>query len=161
PGDFLDSSNWQQAEGLLPEEFLNAYRSGDFRHQLREVSIAKIGDDPIFRDAIEHNRGRYDLSADGTIIERATGEPPGYIYGWPFLDIEADDPRAAIKIVWNYFFTMYYSGNAHYRADLLWISRSGLDRSVEVDSFVKYYQGQHPRFREGSEHDELLTKTLA
>ncbi len=161
PGEFLDRSNSHEAEGLLPEEFLAAYRSGDFRHQLRDVSIAKIGDDPVFREALERNRGRYDLDAAGSIIDRTTGEAPDYIYAWPFPDIEATDPKAAIKIVWNYFFTTYYGGNAHYRADLLWISRRGLDRSIEVDSFVKHYQGQHPRFREGSEHGELLTQSLA
>jgi hypothetical protein len=161
PGEFLDRHNWQQAEGLLPEEFLRAYRDGDFRHQLREVELARIGDDPVFREALERNRGRYDLDGDGSLVERATGKAPDYVYAWPFPDIDASDPRAAEKIVWNYFHTMYYAGNSHYRADLLWISRSGLDRNIQVDSFVKHYQGQHPRFREGDEHDELLTQSLA
>ena len=66
-----------------------------------------------------------------------------------------------MKIVWNYFYTMYYGGNGHYRADLLWISRHGLDRAVEVDSFTKYYEGQHPRFREPNADRELLTQSLA
>ena len=63
--------------------------------------------------------------------------------------------------MWNYFFTMYYAGNAHYRADLLWISRHGLDRSIQVDSWVKQYQGQHPRFREKDGAGDLLTQSLA
>lgn len=161
PGDFLDSSNWAEAEGLLPDEFLQAYRKGDFRHQVRSYEITRIGDDPVFKAALDRNRGRFDLNGDGTIVDRATGAPPDYIYGWPFPEIDPADPRAASKIVWNYFYTMYYAGNSHYRADLLWISRSGLDRSIGVDSFVKHYRGQHPRFREGAEHDELLTQTLA
>jgi hypothetical protein len=56
---------------------------------------------------------------------------------------------------------MYYSGNAYYRADLLWLSRTGLDRAIEVDSFVKYYGGQHPRFREKDGPKDLLAQTLA
>jgi len=56
---------------------------------------------------------------------------------------------------------MFYGGNSHYRADLLWVSRRRLDRSIEVDSFVKYYQGQHPRFREGDAHGELLSQSLS
>ncbi len=100
-------------------------------------------------------------SEDGSIIDRASGEAPDYIYAWPFPDIDPSDPRAAIKVVWNYFYTMYYAGNSHYRADLLWISRSGLDRSVAVDSYVKHYRGQHPRFREGASHAEMLTQTMS
>ncbi len=161
PGDYLDQSNWREAEGLLPAEFLAAYERGDFRHQVRDGAIDKIAEDPVFKAALDANRGRFDLSDDGSIVENATGQPPSYVYAWPFPDIDADDPKAAIKIVWNYFHTMFYGGNSHYRADLLWVSRRGLDRSIEVDSFVKYYQGQHPRFREGDGHDELLSQSLS
>jgi hypothetical protein len=66
-----------------------------------------------------------------------------------------------MKIVWNYFYTMYYGGNGHYRADLMWISRHGLDRAVEVDSWFKHYDGQHPRFREPDADKELLTQMFA
>ncbi len=161
PGEVLDQSNWQEAQGLLPAEFLQAYRNGDFHHELRDPQLEKIGEDPIFERALGENRGRYDVADDGTIVEIATGKPPAYIYAWPFPDISADDPKAAIKIVWNYFYTTFYGGNSHYRADLLWISRRGLDRSIEVDSFVKHYQGQHPRFREGNQNNDLLTQTLS
>ena len=66
-----------------------------------------------------------------------------------------------MKIVWNYFYTLYYGGNGHYRADLLWLSRTGLDRAIEVDSYFKHYDGQHPRFREPDADRELLTQMLA
>lgn len=161
PGDFLDESNWQDAKGLLPDEFLAAYRNGEFRHQVRELEVYKIAEDPTFKRAIDANRGRFGLSEGGTIIEKATGQVPSYIYGWPFPDIRADDPKAATKIVWNYFYTMFYAGNSHYRADLMWISEHGLDRTIQVDSFVKHYQGQHPRFRESEDHSELLTQSLS
>lgn len=165
-GDFgaaahLGAENWQSAEGLLPAEFLELYRKGDFRHEVRDFDIERLDDDPVFRAAIEANEDRYTLSADGTILERASGEPAAYVYAWPFPKIDKSDPQAAMKIVWNYFYTLYYSGNSHYRADLHWVSRRGLDRAIQVDSFVKHYQGQHPRFREADANDELLTQSLA
>jgi hypothetical protein len=160
-GDILGPDNWEQARGLLPDEFLDSYRRGDFRHPIGEFPIERIGDDPVFHAAVDANRGRYALTAHGSIIDVQTGQPPAYVYAWPFPDIDPKDPQAAMKIVWNYFYTMYYGGNGHYRADLLWISRHGLDRSVEVDSYVKHYDGQHPRFREPDADRELLTQSLA
>jgi len=158
---YLGTDNWQSAKGLLPEELLELYRKGEFRHEVGSFAIDLLADDPVFRAAIEANEGRYDLSADGSIVERATGEPADYVYAWPFPTIDPADPQAAAKIVWNYYYTIYYGGNSHYRADLQWISRRGLDRAIQVDSFVKHYQGQHPRFREKDAADGLLTQTLA
>ena len=160
-GDVLGPENWQEAQGLLPDEFLDCYKRGDFRHQVADFSIERINDDPVFRAAAEENRGRYALDADGSIIDTRTGTTPDYVYAWPFPDIDPKDPQAAMKIVWNYFYTMYYGGNGHYRADLMWISRHGLDRSVEVDSWFKHYDGQHPRFREPDADKELLTQMFA
>lgn len=160
PGTALGPDNWESARGLLPEEFLESYRRGDFRHDVGEWRVENFGDDAVFREALDANRGRYDLDEKGSIIERATGAAPKYIYAWPFPDIDAADPRAGTKIVWNYYYTMYYGGNGHYRADLQWLSRSGLDRSIAVDAFVKHYDGQHPRFRE-EEKGDLLTQMLA
>ena len=161
PGDVLGPDNWEQAKGLLPDEFLESYKRGDFRHRVGDFAIDRIGDDPVFHEAVEANRGRYALNDQGSIIDVRTGQPPDYVYAWPFPDIDPNDPQAAMKIVWNFFYTTYYGGNAHYRADLLWVSRRGLDRSIEVDSSVKYYDGQHPRFREPDADRELLTQSLA
>jgi hypothetical protein len=160
-GDSLGKENWEEARGLLPEEMLECYRRGDFRHRVMDWKIERIGEEAVFRAALDANERRYDLDADGSIVEAATGKPPDYVYAWPFPKIDASDPKAAMKIVWNYFYTLYYGGNAHYRADLLWLSRNGLDRAIQVDSRVKNYDGQHPRFREKENPDGLLTQTLA
>lgn len=162
PGDFLGPENWQEARGLLPEEFLECYRRGDFRHQVKEWNVTRIGDEPVFREALAANEGRYALNADGSIVEAATGKPPDTIYAWPFPHIDPADPQAATKIVWNYFYTLFYSGNAHYRADLLWVARRGLDRSIQVDAFSKPHEGQHPKFRDaGAGASDFLSQMLA
>ena len=161
PGGVLDASNWEQAKGLLPEEFLDSYRKGDFRHEIGSWTIDRLDADPVFAAALAANRGKYDLDEKGSIVERATGKPPGPIFAWPFPDIDAKDPNAATKIVWNYFYTMYYGGNGHYRADLLWVRRDGLDRQIKVDSFQKFYDGQHPKFREPSERPDMLSQQFS
>jgi hypothetical protein len=160
-GDVLSKDNWQEAQGLLPQEFLDAYKNGDFRHTIGEWKTGRLEDEPTFSDALKANEGRYDLNDDGTIIDKQTGKPPARIFAWPFPTIDPADPKAATKIVWNYFYTTYYGGNGHYRADLLWINRKGLDRQINVDAFHKYYEGQHPRFVENGGADDLLSQTFA
>ena len=161
PGMVLGRDNWEEAKDLLPDEFLQAYRRGEFRHEIRSWEPPRLGDDPIFGAALKENEGRYDLDAEGSIIERSSGKPAGPIMAWPFPKIDPADPRAAAKIVWNYFYTLYYGGNGHYRADLLWVSRHGLDRSISVDAFFKHYDGQHPKFRETNNRKDLLSQTFA
>jgi hypothetical protein len=161
-GTVLGPDNWEAAKGLLPPEFLACYQRGDFRHRIVKHSFELLGDEPTFRKALDANEGRYDVNADGAIIDKRTGKPPEYIYAWPFPTIDPADPNAAVKIVWNYFYTIYYGGNGHYRSDLLMISRHGLDRAIEVETYFKHYDGQHPRFREQHKgYDDLLTQMLS
>ena len=161
PGDVLGAENWQEAKGLLPEEFLDAYRRGDFHHTIGEWKPVRLDEDPVFAEALKANEGRLDVNDRGSIIDRQTGKPPEHVFAWPFPKIDPADPKVAVKIAWNYFYTIYYSGNGHYRADLMWINRKGLDRAISVDSFHKFYEGQHPRFREAGGPDDLLEQTFA
>lgn len=160
-GDWLGPETWEHARGLMPEEFLDSYRRGDYRHRIVTYNLDPMADEPVFRAALDANQGRYDVSDDGSIIEKATGKPPEYIYAWPFPTIDATDPKAAVKIVWNYYYTLYYGGNAHYRADLVWLNRGGIDRTIAVDAKTKHYDGQHPRFREKDNSQGLLTQSIA
>ncbi|MFI5364898.1 MAG: hypothetical protein ACHQ4J_04670 [Candidatus Binatia bacterium] len=105
--DILGPDTWERARGLMPEEFLESYRRGDYRHRIANYTLDLIGDDPVFSATLDANKGRYDLADDGTIIEKATGKPPDYVYAWPFPTIDPADPKAAMKIVWNYYYTLY------------------------------------------------------
>jgi len=71
----LGRENWEEAKGLLPDEFLEAYHRGDFRHEIRSWDPPRLGDEPIFAAALKENEGRYDLDAEGSIVERTTGKP--------------------------------------------------------------------------------------
>jgi len=161
PGGVLGAENWQQAKDLLPAEFLEAYRRGDFRHEIGKWSADALDKDPVFAEALAKNKGRYDVTDDGTIVERESGKPASGIFAWPFPDIDRADPKAALKIVWNYFYTIYYGGNGRYRADLLWMDRKGLDRQIKVEALQKYYEGQHPKFRESGGPPDVLAQTFS
>src|SRR5207247_3739388 len=147
PGTVLGPDNWEEAKGLLPDEFLEAYRRGDLRHEIRNWDPIRLQeDDPVFAAALKENEGRYDLDDANAIIDRQTGKPADAILAWPFPKIDPSDPKAGAKIVWNYFYTLYYGGSGQYRGDLRWISRGGLDRSIGVGGFQKRVGGEQPRF---------------
>src|SRR2546428_4144357 len=46
PGDVLGAENWQEARGLLPEEFLDAYRRGGLPPPLRRREAPPPGQGP-------------------------------------------------------------------------------------------------------------------
>jgi uncharacterized protein DUF1329 len=157
----LGPDTWEQGRGLMPEEFLESYRRGDYRHRIAGYNLDLFGEEPVFRGAVDNNKARFDLADDGTIIDAVTRKSPEYIYGWPFPMIDPADPKAAMKIVWNYYYTLYYGGNAHYRADLVWLNRTGIDRAIAVDAKTKHYDGQHPHFREKDNPLGLLSQSIA
>ena len=97
PGDVLGPENWEEARGLLPDEFLDSYKRGDFRHEVAAFDVERIGDDPVFHAAMEANRGRYAIAADGSIVDARTGQAPDYIYAWPFPDIDRERPAGGAQ----------------------------------------------------------------
>jgi len=40
-GDVLGPDNWQEARGLLPDEFLACYQRGDFRHAIAQYDVER------------------------------------------------------------------------------------------------------------------------
>jgi Protein of unknown function (DUF1329) len=143
-GDVLDASTWQQAEGLLPEEILLHYQHGEYVNQVADPSQPGYLDlryPADFRAASEANRGRYALSAEGSIVEASSGEQPAYIFGLPFPDIDPADPQAATRIVWNYFYSFWYNGNSHYLNELVMLNRGGVERRIATDVWTLLFDG--------------------
>jgi hypothetical protein len=145
PGTMLGPETAEQARGLLPDEILARYKSGEFRH---EVVAPKAGTrfiDPAFVAAGEANRGRYRVSEAGTIIDPATGKQPTYIYGPPFPDIDPNDPQAGVKVVWNFFYQSYVLGDSRNLIGLAWVAHDGsVDREVRNEVLQRFFDGQAP-----------------
>jgi hypothetical protein len=143
-GEVLSNENWQQAEGMLPPEILDHYKRGDYSSMVADASLPKYV--PLtwpreLREATEANIGKYEIGPEGNIVDKQ-GNPAGFLYGVPFPKIDANDPQAARKIVWNYYYNRWYDGNGHFFTNLAWLSRSGgLERNLIVDARFLYYQG--------------------
>ena len=68
-----------------------------------------------FLQATEENAGKLDVDDHGAIIDKATGKQPDYNYGIPFPKIDPNDPKAAVKVVWNQFLVYWYGGSSFNR----------------------------------------------
>jgi hypothetical protein len=149
PGDILNQSNWQQAEGLLPPEILKHYERGEYVN----TPIADWPDgifkfDPEFLAATESNAGKYKIDANGTVVDAATGLQPPIILGFPFPKIDPADPTAATQVLWNYVYGGWYIlGSIHSTVELNWVKPTGLDRKTTQDVNFLYYDGQPDRYR--------------
>jgi hypothetical protein len=141
PGDVLGKDNWQLAEGLLPPEILEHYREGGYVNPIVEWPADVFTWPPDFHDGSKSNEGRFDIGEHGEIIEKATGKQPEYLIGFPFPSIDPQDPRAADKILWNFFYRTWYWGNSRNPSQLNWVKPSGLERRVDVDVSFRYYDG--------------------
>lgn len=140
-GRVLGPATWQDASDLLPPEILRHYRRGEYRNPIVAYPQGSYRWPPDFLKATEANRGRFALGPRGEIIEKSTGRQPPYIFGLPFPDIDPDDPAAGAKIVWNYFYRVWYFGNIRAQTQLNWVKPDGLERRTDSDVRLFYYDG--------------------
>jgi hypothetical protein len=141
PGEVLNHTNWQKAEGLLPPEILKHYQNGDYANPIVDWPDGRFTWPPDFRAASEKNTGQLDVDATGTVIEKGSGKQPPYILGHPFPIIDPADPKAGAKTVWNFVYRTWYFGTLHAESQLNWIAPKGLERRTDVDVSYEYYDG--------------------
>jgi len=164
-GTILSKDNWQIAQGHLPDEILELYKRGDYANPIRKIE-GKKGTvyDPRLKELSAQNAGKFDVDDKGTVVDKATGKRPPVIIGWPFPDIQASDPKAGIKAMWNHLYTLHWAGSFHTVSPLNWVERgSGVTRRIEIDVHFKYYDGQPPEFQErvGENPLNVLNRTMA
>ena len=146
PTDVLSKDNASKAEGLLPPEILRHYTDGQFENKVVEWPPGYRWE-TAFQEATLDNRGKYDTDERGTIIEKATGKQPPYVYGFPFPDIDPRDPKVAVKILWNAYYNNWYLGNSRNEVRLVWVNPDGIERESGQDVYFMYYDGQSEPYR--------------
>jgi hypothetical protein len=162
-GDVLGPDNWQEADGLLPDEILAHYRLGEYRNAIMDISgpqFMSLAMPDDFLAASDQNQDRYALAAEGSIVDAESGAPPPFILGYPFPVIDPADPEAAAKIVWNYFYTTWYSGDCHFLSELVMLNRHGVERALRTDVKMRLYDGA-PEARARANPENLFVQTLA
>ncbi len=136
-GDVVDKSNWEKAEGLIPDAILNWLKNGDFVMKVGELNYdPKEYRNPAAVASLDANKGKYNLDAEDMIIENATGKLPTYIEGIPFpeRDLDVKDPRAGAKIMYNKTYGTYVQGNEKFPFGTIWLGRNnGFEREVHCE----------------------------
>lgn len=148
PGTWLDSATSAEARNLLPEEFLGRYTRGEWKHEVVAPAPGVLLVDPQWKAASEENAGKFKLNEEGSIRRVEDGEEPEFIYGAPFPHIDPNDPQAATKLIWNYFYG-YWANNGDNLTSvaLTWISQDGVDREAVNTVYQRFWDGQKPHRR--------------
>ncbi len=141
PGDVLNQSNWQLAQGLLPPEILKHYREGEYANVIVDYPDGTFRWPPDFVEGSRRNEGRFAVGGGDQIIDKATGRTPPWILGFPFPTIDPTDPAAAVKIMWNYYYLLWYWGNLRVQSQINWVGAQRLERRTDNDANFMYYDG--------------------
>src|SRR6185369_14731006 len=145
PGGTLDASNAAAADGLLPPEVLAHYKAGDYKSTIGAWSAGAPWEEG-FEAASKTNVGRLDVNDRGTIVDTATGAPATGIYGIPFR-IEAADPKAGVKVMWNAYYALWRVGGTHDLLSIVWAGAKSKQREAVLESHLLFYEGVPPARR--------------
>ena len=141
PGETIDKASWEKGKDLLPPSVLEWVKRGDY-----EIKVGKLEFDPNWEPeylaASESNAGKYELDAEGGVIDPKTKQRPERIYGFPFPKISKDDAGAGVKVMWNKFHTDFKNTQVNFPFRIAWVGRSGFEREIVGDSWTYYYDGR-------------------
>jgi hypothetical protein len=147
--EIIDKTNWEQAEGLVPDCLLEWVKKGEWTLPLGELSYdTSEYFTPHTIESFTANVGKYDLNEEDIIVEAESGEMAKMIIGFPFPKIDPDDPKAAIKIMYNKQYVTYVIGFKKFSTFVWWLGRgTGFEREIEV-LFQDAYLTGFPKARE-------------
>jgi hypothetical protein len=80
--------------------------------------------------------------------------------GLPFPDVDASDPQAGAKIVWNHFYAIWYRGDFHFLTELVMLGSGGVERRIAIDVVQHMYDGA-PEARGRDNPGNFVSQTLA
>lgn len=161
PGTVIDKTNAEQAEGLLPDPVLNWIKKGD--------GTMTVGELPYDMDAfmppagqkyMESNVGKYEVNAEGLLVDVKTGKLPDFIDGLPFPQIDLNDPNAGPKIMYNKHYYSYIVGNVDVPFQTKWVGRkTGFEREL-ICGYQTYVLDGYPPAREESNPENVELHSL-
>lgn len=141
PGTVLDSSTAAAAKDLLPPEILAHYEKNDYVNPIVDWPESKFNWPEDFQAASKKNEGKYVLAKDGSILDKESQKQPPYIFGFPFPNLDTQDPEAGAKAIWNFFYRTWYFGNLLAESQVNMINPGALERRLDVVVYFKYFDG--------------------
>jgi hypothetical protein len=159
PGDVLDQRTWEQAEGLLPPEILAHYRTGGYANPIVSWPADVYTWPTDFAAASKQNGDRFAIGPEGHVVDRARGQQPPFILGFPFPTVDPKDPAAGSKAVWNFLYRTWYFGNLRAQSQLNMVNATGVERRINIEVLFMYYDGV-PADEQVPNPQNFLTQSL-
>ncbi|MEW6443082.1 MAG: outer membrane lipoprotein-sorting protein [bacterium] len=134
PGFVINQETWEKAEGLVPDPVLAWIKSGGFTLTVGKLSYDYADALPDYAiQAKETNVGLYDVDDKNVMIDKRTGEVARETIGHPFPKIDPQDPKAAVKIMYNGMMTRLIPGNIRMPGMIAhFLDTSSEERQLEV-----------------------------
>jgi hypothetical protein len=137
-GDTFSKENWQAAKGLMPDSVLRRFADGSY--QAKVVALpGSLSWGSKFMSSSEANAGKFSVDTEGSLIDNATRAYPGFLYGYPFPQIDLKDSHAAAKVMYNFSYALMQADDADRFSNLHWVTPTALDRSVEFQGQILFY----------------------
>ena len=160
--EIIDKTNWEEAEGLIPDCLLEWVKKGEFILPRGDVSYDPLEFYPEYaKEANTSNVGLYDLDEEGVVIEAKTGETAKRIVGFPFPTVDPEDPKAAMKIMYNKQYVTYIIGFKKFTAYIAWLGTAGFEREIQIifrDAYLIGFPGaQQHKNPKSAERYSLLS----
>src|SRR5258708_19115860 len=124
PGDLITPANSDKVKELVSPGVYYKVVNG---MSMKIAATERIEWPPPFMNATENYSGQVRLSGDGRSLV-------GYVAGQPFPFIDANDPQAASKIMWNNAFRPITSDDydlRNYGCDSVYTTRGGAPRVID------------------------------
>lgn len=92
PGDKIGPHNWMRVKGMVGEELLNRIKQG---YTFTIKAPTRYRPPREYVEATKRYSGGVRLGPDGELLN--------HIAGLPFPDLDPKDPRAGLKLAWNFY----------------------------------------------------------
>ena len=120
PGDVITPDNASKVENLVSPGNFTLVRQG---MMMKIVPTSHLDWPPPYKTATEQYSPQVSLTADGDL--------KGYVAGLPFPLVDANDPDAATKIMWNFEFRPLYTDDLDQRGVEAVSHRAGSPNEIE------------------------------
>ncbi|MEW6439931.1 MAG: outer membrane lipoprotein-sorting protein [bacterium] len=134
PAEVINQENWQEAEGLVPDQVLAWIRGGRFTLTMGKLEYNFADAVPEYAvEARRVNDGLYDINESRELVEKKTGDLARGVVGHPFPAIDPADPDAATKIMYNGMYSRLIPGNVRTPSMIAhFLDSSGQERELEL-----------------------------
>ncbi len=134
-----DKSNYQEIADLLTRNKLKLIKDGDLVIRTKKLEF-ELKADKTYLQLSERNEGIYDVTPDGIMIEKASGNPVEDFKGYSFPNPDPKDPKFCMKVMHNFVsIRCYWSATGPSVNDTYFTGDGGIEKMTTAYLSAIYY----------------------